>query len=560
MIDRFSLSQKLAALHAVPLFLIGATVFAAIAFDGDTDKFRESQQQLNELHENLFSDLDLLYAAFHGAELKPVEQFMSRTARQSSPTEIGQKERSEATNVRERFTKNVLQIRKDPRISKDRENNFYDPKLTDSLLRQTVSEGETYDHLRRLHDTAFIDRSHSRDAALIAIALFLSLLSWIWHKTILRQIERDVTANTERVSELLRQMSIGKFIGAAGKTSNTEWLALEKDIQRCSAILRASIRAQSPFTYNTHDALLSADRQLRIQTITRAVSGKWQMQSEQLIGRPLYEVLKLDRETLLRSFEMAQQQTEPLVFETQVELNNGPKIFEWTLVWDASSDLYYAASRDLTDRRKFDAYKAALFAMVSHDLRTPLTSVLTSLSALQLRSEHIEIAKQQIQDFLFTLNDILNLSYIQSRAAEQSELASLYELANVVVADLQPRINQKQLNIIFPTGDATIWGPRRMIVSLITVALSFAIQRVVINDTLEIRIANESGRNSVVLSFPQSHATNDHVSTAERLSNVALSMLELAHRSISIKTRFIASTGINEWTITFLAAKDDSWV
>ena len=110
--------------------------------------------------------------------------------------------------------------------------------------------------------------------------------------------------------------------------------------------------------------------------------------------------------------------------------------------------------------READRLKDALLASVSHDLRTPLTTIKAMAHELgSLGDERSEIIEQEADRLNRFVADLLDLSRLNAGALPlRVELNAADDLLGALVQRVEGSLGGKQLAVTLPPGDALLFG------------------------------------------------------------------------------------------------------
>jgi two-component system sensor histidine kinase KdpD len=108
--------------------------------------------------------------------------------------------------------------------------------------------------------------------------------------------------------------------------------------------------------------------------------------------------------------------------------------------------------------READRLKDALLASVSHDLRTPLTTIKALAHELRyLGDERVEIIEQEADRLNRTVTDLLDLSRLNAGAIRvRPELNTVDDLLGALVQRVEPMLDGRPLLVTLPPGEALL--------------------------------------------------------------------------------------------------------
>jgi len=110
--------------------------------------------------------------------------------------------------------------------------------------------------------------------------------------------------------------------------------------------------------------------------------------------------------------------------------------------------------------RETDRLKDALLASVSHDLRTPLTTIKAMAHELgSLGDERSEIIEQEADRLNRFVADLLDLSRLKAGALPlRVELNAADDLLGALVQQVEASLGEKRLSVTLPPGDVLLLG------------------------------------------------------------------------------------------------------
>lgn len=233
----------------------------------------------------------------------------------------------------------------------------------------------------------------------------------------LREQEAMVIASEEKIRSIVSQMPIGLMI-----TDSDEY------IEYANPVL---------------ERLLSSDP----DEVTHKRAG--------LAGKPVsafFSELNLDDDNLTSGHSVELIATASGGKEIPVE-------FTMTEVALGKQSRKLSTVIDITERREIEKMKEAFVAMVSHDLRTPLTSVAGFLQMLPMgvygavepiATTQAEAAEKQVDQLITLINDLLDLEKLKAGQLEMfSDDISLEDVIDTAVDNVYKLAEENNVTVLF---------------------------------------------------------------------------------------------------------------
>ncbi|MFB2878726.1 PAS domain S-box protein [Floridanema aerugineum] len=163
---------------------------------------------------------------------------------------------------------------------------------------------------------------------------------------------------------------------------------------------------------------------------------------------------------------------------------------------DGKVILFVGTVEDITERRKIDQMKQEFISIVSHELKTPLTSIYGSLGLLaggvfdkkpEKMKNMIDIAARQSERLVRLVNDILDLRRLESGHTKFNfKQCAAAELIQQSVDVMRSQAEQNQITLSIISCAVEVWADGDAIVQTITNLLSNAIKFSPPNSTITI--------------------------------------------------------------------------
>ena len=175
--------------------------------------------------------------------------------------------------------------------------------------------------------------------------------------------------------------------------------------------------------------------------------------------------------------------------ECRMLADNGDVVWtSWNLQWSAQDREFFCVAHDITEQKRMEQMKQEFFGMISHDMRTPLTSILTAVDSLlagvggelsERVVSYLKLAEQGGQYLLNLMQDLLDIERLSAGAfplnVEAFDFADVFKQASDMVS---PLASKAGLTVTVPEGDFECLGDRdaltRVLVNLISNAIKFS--------------------------------------------------------------------------------------
>ncbi len=304
---------------------------------------------------------------------------------------------------------------------------------------------------------------------------------------------RRLNVLMENSSRLSRQEELLPSPGG-----HDEFADLDSVFRTMAVTLEDAIRRERAIVANAVDVICSIDRNLQFTAVNPASENQWGYQASELTGRKLEDIVMENADDVRRIFNESIETKTNQSIEIKIRSKQNKSVDTlWTLQWSDAESQLFCVSHDITERKLADQIRKDVVAMVSHDLRTPLSSILASLETLTdgSRGQIAEKVERELNKMgtsasrmVRLINDFLDLEKLQSGRVEltiekhafgdlvTSSIQAIKDLAELkqikfkeVGADVDlfvdgDRIVQVMVNLL---GNATKFSPEG---GLITIA------------------------------------------------------------------------------------------
>jgi two-component system phosphate regulon sensor histidine kinase PhoR len=260
----------------------------------------------------------------------------------------------------------------------------------------------------------------------------------------------------------------GKIVGLLGVDNRTARLPLhDSDLSLMEALAEyAVIALENARLYDAtqahlhqletviqqvEDGVLITDPEGRMLLANRTIRGLFGLGDEPLVGRLLKEVLPNPEVQYLFSRRQSGAST---LRRTEITLSDD-RIFNAHLT-PIEGVGYAIVMNDITQLKELDRLKSEFVSTVSHDLRSPLTTILGYVDLIERagpvsrqQKEFISRIQNSVGSITTLISDLLDLGKIESGIDSQKEMVLLNALARNALEGIRTRAESKHVHLLF---------------------------------------------------------------------------------------------------------------
>ncbi len=317
------------------------------------------------------------------------------------------------------------------------------------------------------------------------IAIALAFAFFIWLVRDMHGSIKVLMLNTDRMARSLPLVDM--------KDTGDELGVLDREFRAMKAALDAANRRTRATIDNAGDIICVVDSSCKILDVNPAASKLLGWPRETLKGAGISALIAdQDLEAAMLKLTGAVKQSGKVDFDCHLKTENDSRLFsEWTVQWSAGEQELFCVIHDLTERKRIEQMKQEFFDMVSHDMRTPLSSIVLGVQGVT-QSETLEIPDaatsllRKVENNALLLirlvNDLLDMDKVETGKIQlrfaQFSLKGTCEEAIDIVAALAER---RKIIITPPAGDLEIVADPdrvlRIIVNLLANAIKFSAKK-----------------------------------------------------------------------------------
>jgi len=232
----------------------------------------------------------------------------------------------------------------------------------------------------------------------------------------------------------------------------------------------------------------SLDEQIEFTAVGASCSTLWAYPPAELIGKSLSDyILDNDLDITFRRFDRAKVTKTPITVENRLLCGDGiVRDLIWSIDWSDKTSLYSCVAQNITERKNLERLKDEFFAMVTHDLRTPLTSLKIGIASLLADEsaglsptalKNLSIADEDLSRLIRLISDLLDWEKLGApNFSVVPQPTSVGPIVHNAIATLSPLAEQKELTFTVQMKEQQILADPERLMQVMTNLLSNAIK------------------------------------------------------------------------------------
>jgi|688.fasta_scaffold81034_2 PAS domain S-box-containing protein len=308
---------------------------------------------------------------------------------------------------------------------------------------------------------------------------------------------RNIASRISVVSDNILRLAAGRQLHER-LSGNDEVSAMDTAFRDMATSLAEAREQEQAMVENAREVICSLSADMKFLSVNPAIELLLGYSGEELQGARFIAILDPSCiDTSLDYFSALQKGEVTKVLENEVMGKDGTvRDFVWSVQWSNSRQTYFCVAHDVTETKNLEKMKQAFVAMVSHDLRSPLCSILaytellekgiygelteTGMTSLQnvngsvtrlieLVSDLIDIERLESGNLQLNLHDVPIGQIFEASIHAVSALASSNEIelqsapGNVIVHVDESRMVQVLVNLL---SNAIKFSPNNAVVKL----------------------------------------------------------------------------------------------
>jgi two-component system, OmpR family, phosphate regulon sensor histidine kinase PhoR len=321
---------------------------------------------------------------------------------------------------------------------------------------------------------------------------------------------RDLIAFSKSIAEGKYHQKLGsmrwtgewKLLGNAFDDMQTELAKRESDLRengdRLSAVLA-----------NMTEGIVAIDGQRRVLFANRAASLLFNVSYQEFVQHPFYEFVRIP--VLEDAIEDVFQTHRAAKCELDLGLQPR-RIVEIQLAWLSQSDgeVVVIVLHDVTNVRQLETMRRDFVANVSHELKTPLSSIKAYSETLrmgaiddpQVRTKFVERIEEQTKRLSDLIMDLIQLARIESGIATFEMIdVDLGEIATSRLKAFEEEAEKRHLELKLTVTEPEIWlrCDNEGLVTILDNLIGNAVKYTPEHGTIEVRCSQDNSTRMAII-------------------------------------------------------------
>jgi PAS domain S-box-containing protein len=288
------------------------------------------------------------------------------------------------------------------------------------------------------------------------------------------------------------------------KLEGSDEIAQIDQVFHAMAVTLAEARQkEQALTQNALDVICSLDAKGRFTNMNHAVETAWGYKKTQLLGQSVFSLM--DKDTVQAARQAIEhladgQPSAPLEF--CIRRKDGVMSeTSWSIQWSSAEKSFFCVAHDIAERKRIERLRQDVVAMVSHDLRAPLTAIKMTFDLFKLGKlgevnergqQKIDKADVQITRMVTMISDLLDIERLDAGAFELSySEASAMTIVARSIDSVQSFAESRKIGIEVLGSDATLQCDQERIVRTLVNLLHNAVKFAQLESTITIALDHD---------------------------------------------------------------------
>jgi PAS domain S-box-containing protein len=359
-------------------------------------------------------------------------------------------------------------------VELNKEGHQFSTEMTKLLQAQTLRESAFH----------AAEASSQQSINIILLTLILSSISLAVGLAI--YFNMQAARRLKVVVDSITRLSAGEY-GSMPLIGNDEFAMLDQDIHTMAAKLLEATSKERAVVENALDVIFSIDTKGQFTAVNPAATKSWGYLRDQLLKMTISDLLVEEgRPEVIKQLREAAINQKPCIIEAQTIAANGSRIEQlWSVYWSKQEQTLFCVAHDISERKRVEKLKQEFVAMITHDLRTPLTSIKVMLELLsgpesELSPEwrtRVKSSEESSARLISLINDLLDLEKMQAgKLVLKPDICLIDDLIESSIGSVRSFADDRNIKISHQKNGLLVMADERRLIQVIVNLLSNAIK------------------------------------------------------------------------------------
>ncbi len=210
---------------------------------------------------------------------------------------------------------------------------------------------------------------------------------------------------------------------------NDEISQLDSSFHTMADALKEALRKERTILENAADIIITIDAHNQISSVNPACHQTLGYQPEELLGMRIGSLLEEETAaTTIDALASLKGSEKTLTFDNRLRRQNGTMCdMRWSANWSESERSFFCVIHDVSQQKELERLKKEVIRMVSHDLRSPLSSVSSLLELLsyemygklnEVGERRVNATRLEVDRLIRMINDLLDFEKMEAGKLE----------------------------------------------------------------------------------------------------------------------------------------------
>ena len=268
---------------------------------------------------------------------------------------------------------------------------------------------------------------------------------------------------------------------------NDELAKLDRVLHSVNAAIEEALTSERNLINYAADLVFSVDRQgtfLSVNPFSQTMLG---YAPEELIGTSVLKLIPAENlEEVKKTLGSNYKGRESLLFETKMQCKTEVIETSWSVIYSQRERTFFCVAHNITERKHVERLKQDFIAMISHDLRTPLMSVSSSINLVQsgatgeitdVVERELNSAERSVDHLIELVNDLLDFEKLEAGRMNFEVIPlQISEVIDESARLVDALAVERKITIETPTEDLMVAGDQRKLIQVTVNLLSNALK------------------------------------------------------------------------------------